>query len=92
MPAKSIKKKSKKVKFKKIIFKLSEKQKKVIDKYCKLHKTTPNKFYKKALMQYLLNYASLSPDDEYYISENQLKLFDENETEVIVEEADSGMF
>jgi hypothetical protein len=39
-----------------------------------------------------LNYASLSPDDEYYISENQLKLFDENETEEVVEEANSGMF
>ena len=74
-PYKSVKKN----KYRKVVFKLSDKQKKVIDRYCDSHRTTPNKFYKTAIRTFLANFSSLSPEDEYYISENQLKLFDDEE-------------
>lgn len=73
------KQKTNKIKFRKVTFKLSDKQKKIIERFCKLHNTTPNKFYKKAIVEYLSSYSSLSPEDEYYISKNQLKLFDEED-------------
>ena len=79
MPARNKSKMVKKNKYKKVSFKLSDKQKRVIDSYCDSHKITPNKFYKVAIREYLGNYANLSPEDEYYISENQLKLFDDTE-------------
>jgi hypothetical protein len=68
-------KKVKKIKYKKVLFKLSEKQKSIIDRYCIAKRTTPNKMIKTAIKEYIMRNASL-PDDEYYISENQLKLFD----------------
>jgi hypothetical protein len=81
MPA-AKKKKVKKIRYKKINFKLSEKQKAIIDRYCKVHKTTANKLFKKAIKEYLLRNANLE-EDSYYISENQLQLFDfEEEYEV----------
>ena len=71
-------KKVKKIKYKKVLFKLSEKQKSIIDRYCIAKRTTPNKMIKTAIKEYIMRNASL-PDDEYYISENQLKLFDFDE-------------
>ena len=68
-------KKVKKIKYKKVLFKLSEKQKSIIDRYCIAKRTTPNKMIKTAIKEYIMRNASL-PDDEYYISENQLQLFD----------------
>lgn len=66
--------KPKKIKTKKVLFRLSLRQKKIIDKYCKAHKLTTKKLIKNALGEYMLKYCDL-PDEEY-ISENQLKLFD----------------
>ena len=67
-----------KVKYKKYTLMLSEKQKKIIDKFCDARKTSPNKLIKAAIKEYLQHYAhSLPQDDE--ISENQLRLFDEDD-------------
>lgn len=82
------KKRVKKIKYKRINFKLSEKQKAIIDRYCKVHKTTPNKLFKKAIKEYLLRNANME-EDNYYISENQLQLFDfEEEENSIAAESD----
>jgi hypothetical protein len=70
------KKKVRKVKYRKVSFKLSEKQKLLIDRYCKVHKTSDNKMIKKAIKEFLARHVS-EPENEYYISENQLRLFDE---------------
>ena len=68
------KRKTRKFKTKKVIFRLSLRQKKIIDRYCIAHNLTNNKLIKRALKEYMLNHYDL-PDEEY-ISENQLKLFD----------------
>ena len=67
--------KKKKVRYKKYVFKLSFKQKELIDKFCEIHKTTPNKLIRRSIKEFLS--SNVSPDDEYYISENQLSIFDE---------------
>ena len=74
----SKKKIKRKIKYKKFEFKLSEKQKKIIDKFCHAKKVSPNKMMKTAIRDYISKFAdSLSEED--YISENQLKLFDVEE-------------
>jgi len=70
----AIKNKTKKIKTKKLTFRLSLKQKKIIDMYCAAHNLTNNKLIKCALKEYMLLHYDL-PDEEY-ISENQLNLFD----------------
>ncbi len=76
--------KKRKIRYKKYVFKLSFKQKELIDKFCNIHKTTPNKLIRKAVKEFLLR--NVKPSDEYYISENQLSIFDE-----IEEEYDEGV-
>ena len=68
------KKKTGKIKTKKVIFRLSLRQKKIIDRYCISQNLTTNKLIKNALKDYMLNHYNL--EDDEYISENQLKLFD----------------
>ena len=68
------KRKKKIRKTKKIIFKLSLRQKKILDRYCIVHNITNNKLIKQALKEYMLRYYDF-PDIEN-ISQNQLKLFD----------------
>ena len=74
------KKNRKKVKFKTVTFKLSSKQKRSLINYCEARKTTPNKLIKKAIRRYIEFYASEVPP-EYFITENQLDLFEEDEIE-----------
>ena len=74
------KKKRKKVKFKAITFKLSPRQKRSLINYCEARKTTPNKLIKKAIRRYIQFYASDVPA-EYFVTENQLDLFEEDENE-----------
>ncbi len=69
----------KKIRFKKYVFKLSFKQKELIDKFCEIHKTTPNKLIRKSVKEFLLRNVSASDDN--YISENQLSIFDEIDDE-----------
>ncbi len=71
--------KKKKIRYKKYVFKLSFKQKELIDKFCKIHKTTPNKLIRKSIKEFLSR--NVSSEDEHYISENQLSIFDEIDDE-----------
>ncbi len=73
-------KKKKKVKFKTVAFKLSARQKRSLTNYCEARKTTPNKLIKKAIRRYIEFYASEVPA-EYFVTENQLDLFEEEENE-----------
>ncbi len=75
MAAKS--QKSKKIKYKKITFKLSAKQKAIIDRCCLLEKTTHTKFIKSAIKEHVMKFAErLAQQDANAVSENQLALFD----------------
>jgi len=49
-------------------------QKMIVDKYCRAHELTTNKFIKNALKEFLVNNYDL--DDDNFVSKNQLKLFD----------------
>ena len=64
-----------KKKYKKVIFKLSLKQFKVITRFCKSKQLTPNKLFKKAIKDYIVHNYDFN-DNDYHISENQLALFD----------------
>ncbi|HRY32336.1 MAG TPA: hypothetical protein P5531_05160 [Bacteroidales bacterium] len=77
MPVKKKKKTARKLKYRKVSFKLTEKQKKLVDRYCKARKTTPTKMMKAAIRDYLSRYSGTLADEDY-ISENQLKLFDDD--------------
>jgi phosphomannomutase len=71
------KKKSRKaVKYKPFILMLTAKQKKSIENYCHARKTTPLKLIKKVIRPYLNRFEKNVPD-EYYVTENQLNLFEE---------------
>ncbi|MBC8485308.1 MAG: hypothetical protein H8D45_04630 [Bacteroidetes bacterium] len=78
MPVTRRKKRRKKIRYKKITFKLSAKQKKSFENYCKARKTTPTKLIKKLISRYINGFDKQVPD-EYYVTENQLGLFDEDE-------------
>lgn len=84
MPAGKKKKKIKKIKYRKVSFKLTDKQKKVIERFCKLKRTTPTRMMKAAIKDYLIRHAASLPEDDY-ISENQLRLFDDDELELVEE-------
>lgn len=70
-----MKKGKSKKKFKKIIFKLSEKQFAIIGRFCASKRLTPNKVFKAAIKEYIVNNYDFNQTD-YHISENQLALFD----------------
>jgi hypothetical protein len=72
------KKKRKKIRYSELRIKLSAKQKKSLVNYCHARKTTPNKLIKKMIRPYISNYAVDVPE-EYYITENQLDLFGDND-------------
>ncbi|HOV11047.1 MAG TPA: hypothetical protein PLL90_04725 [Bacteroidales bacterium] len=78
MAAPQKKKKKRKIRYKKFEFKLSEKQKSIIDKFCHAKKTSPNKMIKTAIRDYISKFADSLPEEDY-ISENQLQLFDVEE-------------
>jgi hypothetical protein len=68
------KNKRKKVKYKIVKIKVSQRQKKSLDNFCKSHKTTANKLIKKSIRHFLENYTHTVPPDNN-VSVNQLKLF-----------------
>jgi len=76
--------KKKKIRYRKISFKVTERQKSIIDDYCHLHDLGTIKLLKLALKEYLeRNIPSQYSNDEIVISENQLTIFD------IIRELDS---
>ncbi|MCF8230196.1 MAG: hypothetical protein K9G58_15895 [Bacteroidales bacterium] len=70
-------KKRKKVRYTKMSFKLSMRQKKSLMNYCHARKTTPTRLIKKMIKPYLENYSREVPE-ELYVTENQLDLFEED--------------
>jgi len=78
MPVKPVKKKkTKKVRYRKITFKITDSQKKLLEKVSKQLKTTPNRLMKKAIREYLLRYKdTIAANDA--VTANQLKLFDDD--------------
>ncbi len=67
------KKKRKPIKYKTIAFKLSARQKKSLDAYCTVRRTTPIKLIKRSIQHFL----TLKPEDPQpdYTTANQLDLF-----------------
>ncbi len=71
-------KKRKKVRYSELRIRLSYKQKRSLINYCRARKTTPNKLIKKMIRPYISQFAIDVPD-EYYITENQLDLFNDSD-------------
>ena len=72
-PSKIIKRK--KVKYRKMAFKFTESQRKAIEHYCRIHRTTPVRFIKELVNKRVEPYR----DNDYepsYVTENQLTLFE----------------
>lgn len=68
---------SKRTRYRKVAFKVTDRQKKLIERYCSAEKTTPVRLMKKSIMEYMDKHAYLLPsEDASYISKNQLNLFD----------------
>ncbi len=67
-----------KIKFRKVALKISSIQMKKIDRFCDLHKSTPNRVIKNAINEYLDAHAADIPEEEPVVK-NQLKLFDPEE-------------
>ena len=83
--------KNKKIKYRKITFKLSAKQKSILERCCELEKTTLNKFIKSAIKEHVMKYSErIADQDANVVSENQLALFDfdqiGNQMEIFVED------
>ncbi|MCK4288757.1 MAG: hypothetical protein KAW86_06110, partial [Bacteroidales bacterium] len=70
------KKARKAVKYRPFVIILTAKQKKSLENYCHARKTTPLKLIKKVIRPYLNRFEKNVPD-EYYVTENQLNLFEE---------------
>ncbi|MBE0663634.1 MAG: hypothetical protein IH597_14355 [Bacteroidales bacterium] len=75
MPVKRSKRR-KKVKFKKITFKVSANQFSTLQRYCAKHDLTSNKLIKKALKVYLERFGPVIEKHPVKISEKQLTIFD----------------
>lgn len=75
MGTKNIKKK--KIKYRSIIFKVSDKQKQIIDAYCRKNCLGTVQLFKLALREYIEKNTMQEQDIAYCpISENQLTIFD----------------
>jgi hypothetical protein len=77
MPVIRKKKRRKKIRYSKVVIKLSMKQKKSLLNYCRARKTTPAKLIKKSIRRYITGFDIEVPE-EYSVTENQLQLFGEN--------------
>jgi peptide methionine sulfoxide reductase MsrA len=75
MGAKKFKKK--KIKYRSIIFKVTDKQKQIIDDYCKKNGLGTVQLFKLAMREFIERNASyVSDNGDYTMSENQLSIFD----------------
>lgn len=69
--------KKKKIKYRPISFKVTAKQKSIIDGYCHSHKLGTIQLLKLALKEYLeRNVSTQYGTDELIVNENQLSIFD----------------
>ncbi|MCB0806178.1 MAG: hypothetical protein KDC05_10300 [Bacteroidales bacterium] len=76
MPEKKRKKRKRKIRYSVISIKLTMKQKRSLLNYCAARHTTPNKLIKKSIRRYINGFDKSVPES-YYITENQLDLFEE---------------
>ncbi len=67
--------KKKKVKYKKITFKISDNQREALEVICRRQKTTPIRFLKSVIKKQTARYKA-APAPVSYVTENQLQLFD----------------
>ncbi len=65
----------KKIRYRRVAFKITINQKKTIQTYCETRKITQIKLFKKAVKFYMERNQAM-PKNDYHISKNQLKLFD----------------
>jgi hypothetical protein len=70
--------KRKKIRYRKVEFKITDQQKKLITRYCRKNRTSPVRLIKKALLEYLERHVADLPEEET-VSKNQLKLFDHHD-------------
>jgi len=70
------KKKPRKIKYYKKNLKIPETQNKLLRQFCKIHKTTENKVFRKALREFLQRNVHLVEHTHQEVSPNQLTLFD----------------
>lgn len=68
------KKRRKPIRYKSITFKVTSRQKKSLDNFCKSRKSTPIKVIKKSIQPLLDNYAHAAPLNNF-VTVNQLELF-----------------
>jgi hypothetical protein len=67
--------KRKAIKFRQVSFKLTEYQKKALDRYCKSNKMTPVRFMKALINGHVERYREQAPPQSY-VTDNQLELFE----------------
>ncbi|HDO27458.1 MAG TPA: hypothetical protein ENH02_05010 [Bacteroidetes bacterium] len=65
-------------KYRTVTFKLSSRQMKSLENYCKARKTTPTKLIKKSIRDYIEHFAMEVPE-KYHVSHNQLDLFEKGD-------------
>lgn len=84
MPGKQRKKPRKRTKYSKVTFKLTMRQKRSLLNYCKARQTTPNKLIKKSIRRFITGFDQHVPI-EYFITENQLDLFEDPSEQLEIE-------
>ncbi len=67
--------KRRKIKYRKMAFKFTDSQRKAIEHYCRIHKTTPVRFIKALVNKKVEPYRD-SDYEPSYVTENQLTLFE----------------
>lgn len=67
-------KKRPKIKYRKLQLKISDKQKRMLEIYCRAHKLTVNKLTRKAIKEYLERHYDIP--QESIVGENQMSIFD----------------
>ena len=70
------KRRARKIKFYKKNLKITETQNKLLRQFCKTHKTTENKVFRKALREFLQRNVHIIEHGRQEVSPNQLTLFD----------------
>jgi hypothetical protein len=69
------KKNRKPIRYKTVRLKLTAKQKRSLDNFCRSRRTTPTKVIKRAIRPYIENFSgNIEPVN--YVTENQLQLFE----------------
>lgn len=74
IPGRKSKKKKKPIKYRQVVFKLTDYQKKALDRYCKTNKLTPVRFMKSLINSHVARFKDESRPPSY-VTNNQLELF-----------------